>query len=188
MSPGRALRRGFTLLELVVTLGIILGLVCLASIPLLHAREQTQASTATVLNLWGTARTLARSNNGTGSGAIFVVRPSNGGSEISILANRPLPGYAPPQTAVRFPPTILPVPVTLNPGAVASFSLNISPSGVIDVVPSALSPGAAPLDAAPGCGSATQPNVRLHIGTPPRTRSLTLDCADGLLQPTSANG
>ena len=172
--------RGFTLIELVVVVGVSLAFTCVASIALQRAQAPSSTAAATLHTLIDATRTLAADNNGSGSGAVLVVTASGNGSRVSILANRPLAGYDPPVAAAHFFPVDLPVPVKVANGSGAGFSLAVAPDGAIDLLQSPLTAGAAPIGDAPGCGTSANGNtVMLRIGNPPETSVLSVNCSDG---------
>lgn len=173
-------RRGFTLIESVVTVGILLGLTSLAILPWQLAREQTQAAANTIRTVLDETRTAAKNNNGSGSGAILVIESGSGETtSLRILLNRPLPNFDAPIAPPNAPPVTVPMPVTIESGSGGGFSIAISPSGQIDIIKSVVAPGAGAISAAPGCGDAAKQSLQLTIGTGIRAAHMILNCADG---------
>lgn len=178
--------RGFTLIELTVAIGIVLLLAALGLPSLNAARQQPASAAAAFTELLNATREIAASNDGAGSGALLVVQGDGVHSVLTVLTNRPLPGYDAPRATPHLTPATLTLPITLDDGATHAFSLAIAPSGELDVIRTALSPGASPIATAPGCGDAEAGTIALTFGTPPRTSVLRIDCGDAVAE-ASAN-
>ena len=173
--------RGFTLMEVTITVGISLGLIALATVPLSLAREQTHAAASTLNSLISDARGAARANNGAGSGAVLTVISSAHDATVQMLLNRPLPGYDAPIADAHAPRQTIPMPITIDNGATTAFSLAIAPGGQLDVIRNAVAPGAPPISAAPGCGdNAGSNSLSLTLGTGSRATMLTVNCSDSV--------
>jgi prepilin-type N-terminal cleavage/methylation domain-containing protein len=170
--------RGFTLIELTVAIGIVLLLAALGLPSLNAAREQPAGAAVAFTELLDTTRAIAAGNDGTGSGALLVVQGDDRHSVLTVLTNRPLPGYDLPRMTPHLTPITLALPITLDGGATHAFSLAVAPSGEFDVIRTALSPGAAEIATAPGCGEAGARAISVTFGTPPRTSLMQIACAN----------
>jgi len=174
--------RGCTLLELTVAVGLLLLLAALGLPSLNGAREQPATAAAAFTELLNATREIAAGNDGTGSGALLVVQGDGVHSVLTVLTNRPLPGYDAPRVTPHLTPTTLALPITLDGGATHAFSLAVAPSGELDVIRRALSPGASAIATAPGCGDAGTGTIAVTLGTPPRAAVLQIDCVTAVAE------
>jgi hypothetical protein len=167
---------------LTIAIGMLLLLAALGLPSLNAAREQPASAAVAFAELLNATREIAASNDGTGSGALLVVQGDGVHSVLTVLTNRPLPGYDAPRATPHLLPTTLALPITLDNGATHAFSLAVAPSGELDVTRTALSPGASAITTAPGCGDANAGTIALTFGTPPRTSVLQIDCGDAIAE------
>ncbi len=168
-----------------ITIGIVLSLTALCILSWGTARTQPTAAASAFTALLQTTRSIAADNNGTGSGAVLVVSGASDGSRLTVLTNRPLPGYDTPIATAHLQPITLSIPITIDNGSTNAFSLAISPSGALDVVRSALLPGAAAITSAPGCSNEKATTLTVTFGTAPRTASLQINCNDSTISATN---
>jgi len=170
-----------------ITIGIMLSLTALCILSCSAVRTQPTASASAFTALLQTTRSIAAGNNGTGSGAVLVVTGTSDGSRLTVLTNRPLPGYDAPIATTHLQPITLSIPITIDNGSTNTFSLAIGPSGTLDVIRSALLPGAAAIPNPPGCGNEKATTLTVAFGIAPRTTSLQINCNDSTISAPSAS-
>ncbi len=185
-GPGSA-ERGFTLVELLVTVAIVILVAGLAFESLAARPAQTRATAVAFAQLIAQARALAATSAGSGvaagSGATIGVVRTGSGVTATLYAFRPMSAAADqPVRAANAPPLQTTTPVALEIGGALlepPFALFFSASGDASAAAPFTVGVDAPLSAEPPCSVAT--GIVLEFGAGQQSQAYALSCQMAIL-------
>lgn len=172
--------RGFTLLEVMLTVAILVALTAGAFETLAARPAQTRSTAVAFAGLIAQARSLASIDAGDvadGTGASIGVVRDGDAYVATVYRFRPVAGGPPPELAANVAPFRTRTPVLLAAGngvVEPPFAIFIAPSGHASALAGFTFGAGAPLRAEPGC--AAQTGIGLIFSDAPRAQRFEVSC------------
>jgi hypothetical protein len=176
---------GFSLLECMVAVGIAMTLSAVALVGFAQTHCPLTTAQDTLTQAITEARALASTNAGTSNGALLVITANPSGTQLQILRGRPITGYNTPSVVSGLPPVQVNALLTLGDSGLNSGTIAFAPSGHVDLIDSTVTPGAAPIAVAPGCGSTTA-SLNIRVAVHASTGINGINCMNGLANAKSS--